>query len=729
MNDIVTNWSPVGYLTYKRTYARLLDPDLGPDSPTEEWEDTIERILDACKYQIKVGFTEDEEDRLREYMLKLKGSVAGRMLWQLGTHTVSRYGLASLQNCAFTVVDDPIKPFCWCMDMLALGSGVGFNIQRENVDKLPLVKTWFRAPKCFDDGGADFIVPDSREGWVQLLGKTLKAAFLSATPNKGTFTYSTQIIRSKGKVIKGFGGLASGAEELVKGIDKIAKVLEKRRGRKIRPIDALDIMNIIGAIIVSGNVRRCLPAGTMVHTSGGLKPIETIEKGDKVLTDSGYKNVLNTFDQGKQFTVNIKTQDGVLECTPNHRVAVMTGIDNFEWKEAGLLSSDDRLCTTRTPIDNFVTELPSFEGLKIPELDADLAWLIGAIHGNGYVYLGTKNSGASVNLEFNANDVEEREKAAQQLSRFGVNPKIRKTDGQYSFKVTAYSKILAEYFYCYVKQPKISITIPDFILNGSYNVRLGYVAGVLDTDGSVNHTPVRLCSSIYKEYLIQLQQLMYSLGLETRFETDAPSKNPRKQNMYALNIISDFVKTVIEDSGQLCKVLRRGNRDNYGNTYIQEWLYPYHIRNPSSGGGKNREIAVRRFSEETGIFPKLIPTKVLDVCDGRIVNTYDIEVEDNHCFFANGYLVHNSAQIALFDPDDLECLLAKRWDLGNIPSHRAMSNNSVICNNLDDLHEFFWDTYNGNSEPLGLINLELSKKCGRLGETQYPDPNIQGYNP
>ena len=251
MNDIVTNWSPVGYLTYKRTYARLLDPDLGPDSPTEEWEDTIERILDACKYQIKVGFTEDEEDRLREYMLKLKGSVAGRMLWQLGTHTVSRYGLASLQNCAFTVVDDPIKPFCWCMDMLALGSGVGFNIQRENVDKLPAVKAWFRAPKRFDDGGADFIVPDSREGWVQLLGKTLKAAFLSATPNKGTFTYSTQIIRSKGKIIKGFGGLASGAEELVKGIDKIAKILEKRKGRKIRPIDALDIMNIIGEVIVS----------------------------------------------------------------------------------------------------------------------------------------------------------------------------------------------------------------------------------------------------------------------------------------------------------------------------------------------------------------------------------------------------------------------------------------------------------------------------------------------
>jgi ribonucleoside-triphosphate reductase len=245
-------WSSVGYLTYKRTYARPVE-NL---NRTEEYSETIERIIEACKNQLFVNFTEDEEDRLRDYFLSLKCSVAGRFLWQLGTKTVDRLGLASLQNCAFTVIDHPIIPFTWAMDMLALGAGVGYNLQRKHIDKLPVVRDWFAAPTRVDSGGADFIIPDSREGWVRFLGKTLKAAFLSERKEKGTFTYSTQAIRGKGTPIKGFGGVASGPEDLCWGIGKISEILMRRRGKKIKPIDALDIMNIIGHIIVAGNVRR-----------------------------------------------------------------------------------------------------------------------------------------------------------------------------------------------------------------------------------------------------------------------------------------------------------------------------------------------------------------------------------------------------------------------------------------------------------------------------------------
>jgi ribonucleoside-triphosphate reductase len=254
--DIVTPWSSVGLLTYKRTYSRKLN-EADPDgAPTEEFIDTIGRVLEACQSQLNTGFTEEEISRLFEYFVGLKGSVAGRFLWQLGTKTVDRIGLASLQNCAFTVVDSPIVPFTWAMDMLALGSGVGYNLQRIHVDKLPTVREWFKAPTRVDNGGADFIIPDSREGWVRFLAKTLKAAFLSERVEKGTFTYSTQVVRGRGTPIKGFGGVASGPEDLCWGIGKISEVLINRSGKKVRPIDVLDIMNIIGHIIVAGNVRR-----------------------------------------------------------------------------------------------------------------------------------------------------------------------------------------------------------------------------------------------------------------------------------------------------------------------------------------------------------------------------------------------------------------------------------------------------------------------------------------
>ena len=248
-----TPWSTIGYLVYKRTYARRLDEN-NPNSATEEFEQTVDRIITACNEQLNCGFTKDEEQRLRNYMLELKGTVAGRFLWQLGTDTVGKLGLASLQNCAAVVVDHPVKPFTWAFDMLMLGSGVGYNIQRKNVEKLPAVNENFKAPTRVLTADADFIVPDTREGWVKLLGKTMKAAFLS--DGDTTFTYSTQLVRSKGALIKGFGGVASGPEDLVRGIDQISNILSKRAGKQIRPIDALDIMNIIGSIVVAGNVRR-----------------------------------------------------------------------------------------------------------------------------------------------------------------------------------------------------------------------------------------------------------------------------------------------------------------------------------------------------------------------------------------------------------------------------------------------------------------------------------------
>ncbi len=239
-------WGEVGYPTFKRTYSRPLK-----NGKTEEWGDTVERVIEACNKQLKCGFSTQEQDGIREMMLNLKGTVAGRFLWQLGTKTVDRLGLPSLQNCAFTVVDNPVRPFTWTFEMLMLGSGVGFNIQREHVYQLPKVKRKVKVTRL-DENDADFIVPDSREGWVELLDRVLRASFETGN----NFTFATHLIRGKGSAIKGFGGTASGPEDLVWGMLEINRILNERSGKRLRPIDCLDIMNIIGKIVVAGNVRR-----------------------------------------------------------------------------------------------------------------------------------------------------------------------------------------------------------------------------------------------------------------------------------------------------------------------------------------------------------------------------------------------------------------------------------------------------------------------------------------
>jgi len=238
-------WGPCGYVVYKRTYARKLET-----GGTEEWWQTCERCVEGIQ-AIRPILTLEDQMTLYDHMFNLRGLVSGRALWQLGTPNVKRFGGDSMQSCWNINIDDPIYPFCFAFNELMLGGGVGFNLTPQMVYELPRIA---HRPdiKRVDTPDCDYIVPDNREGWVNLLGKVLKSFFYSGKK----LHYHTACIREKGKDIKSFGGQASGSEDLVVGIQRIVKILSGRHMDKIRPIDSLDIMNLIGQIVISGNVRR-----------------------------------------------------------------------------------------------------------------------------------------------------------------------------------------------------------------------------------------------------------------------------------------------------------------------------------------------------------------------------------------------------------------------------------------------------------------------------------------
>lgn len=238
-------YNGLGYIVYKRTYARVK-----PDGTTEEWWETIERCINGAQ-KIGAKYTTQEAEKLFDHIFNLRCNFAGRMLWQLGTPTVDKFGANSLLNCWFVSIRD-IEDFCFIFENLMLGGGVGFSVKREDIHELPkVVKSDVKiVHECTKD--ADFIVSDKREGWVELLRKVLTSYFFTGK----SFTYSTLLVRGRGEDIKGFGGKASGPSILIDGIGKICQILQRRQGKKIRSIDALDIANIIGSIVVAGNVRR-----------------------------------------------------------------------------------------------------------------------------------------------------------------------------------------------------------------------------------------------------------------------------------------------------------------------------------------------------------------------------------------------------------------------------------------------------------------------------------------
>lgn len=240
------NWgfNGLGYIVYKRTYARPK-----ADGTTEEWWETVARCIEGAQ-AIGAEYTKSEAEKLYDYVFNLKCNFAGRMLWQLGAPTVERYGGASLLNCWFVSMNE-VEDFCFVFENLMLGGGVGFSVKREDVHELPKIIPGVQVTHQ-NTKDADFIVPDSREGWVSLLRQIMQSFFITGK----SFTYSTVLVRGAGEKISGFGGTASGPKILVEGMTQVVKVLQSRESKKLRSIDVLDINNIIGSIVVAGNVRR-----------------------------------------------------------------------------------------------------------------------------------------------------------------------------------------------------------------------------------------------------------------------------------------------------------------------------------------------------------------------------------------------------------------------------------------------------------------------------------------
>jgi len=247
------DWGPLGYFTYKRTYARIIEEE----NRKEEFWETLKRVVEGCYSvqkehckKLSLPWSEQKAQKSAQQMLEkiwnFKFTPPGRGLWMMGTEFINRHGSMALNNCGFASTADIdlkyTKAFEFVMDALMLGVGVGFDTKGAG-------KIIIKKPQ---EGYFDFIIPDSREGWVEALRLVLEAYFLGKQVPKFDFSE----IRPAGAPIRGFGGIASGPGPLEEMLADIQKLLEKRIGKPISSLDILDLMNYIGRCVVAGNVRR-----------------------------------------------------------------------------------------------------------------------------------------------------------------------------------------------------------------------------------------------------------------------------------------------------------------------------------------------------------------------------------------------------------------------------------------------------------------------------------------
>lgn len=235
-------WSNLAKVVYRRTYSRR---DTGV---LENWDQTVERAVGGNVQGKNVSEAEIKE--LLRLGKERKAGPAGRGYWFSGTESHTRIGGTALNNCWFLTAEE-WNNFVIAQDLLMLGGGVGLSVEHQFTSKLPKIKKdVVIVHKATKD--ADFIVPDSREGWCELTRRVLESFFVTGK----SFTYSTVCVRGYGETIVGFGGVASGPLPLVNFITLLCSILIARSGKHARPIDAADILTAIGQMVVAGNVRR-----------------------------------------------------------------------------------------------------------------------------------------------------------------------------------------------------------------------------------------------------------------------------------------------------------------------------------------------------------------------------------------------------------------------------------------------------------------------------------------
>jgi ribonucleoside-diphosphate reductase alpha chain/ribonucleoside-triphosphate reductase len=262
----------LGSFVYYRTYSRWLPKE----KRREYWWETVRR---AVEYNASlVPTTRDEAERLFDNIFNLRQFLSGRTFW-VGNTDVARHYPMSNYNCSFQVIDS-FEAFRDVFYLLMIGSGVGLRILKEDVEKLPKVRTDYELvhkdytpiPKSEreDSTSLDFYfnntvkitVGDSKEGWVQGLDFFFKLICSNEYRNIKTVIVNYDNVRPKGEKLRTFGGTASGHESLKNMFEKTNRVIKKaglinqQKRIKLRTIDCLDIANIIGENVVVGGVRR-----------------------------------------------------------------------------------------------------------------------------------------------------------------------------------------------------------------------------------------------------------------------------------------------------------------------------------------------------------------------------------------------------------------------------------------------------------------------------------------
>ena len=231
----MNNYLQTDYQAFIHTsrYAKYFD-----GKGRESWSETVSRYMENV---VSDKVDKKTYNEIEQAILSLEIMPSMRAMMTAGI-ALDRDNTAGY-NCSYLPVDDP-KSFDEAMFILLCGTGVGFSVERQFINKLPEI------PKLFESD-TTIVVKDSKEGWAKAFRQLLVLLWAGEIP-----LWDVSRVRPAGARLKTFGGRASGPAPLVDLFNFAVKLFKEAEGRKLSSIECHDLMCKVGEIVVVGGVRR-----------------------------------------------------------------------------------------------------------------------------------------------------------------------------------------------------------------------------------------------------------------------------------------------------------------------------------------------------------------------------------------------------------------------------------------------------------------------------------------
>lgn len=664
----------------------------------ETWGECVDRVMGFfAKHDFYKKLSEQDKKDLKEHLHKMEATPAMRVI-QMAGGALERCNVG-VYNCSYLTISD-IRSFSELLYILMQGTGAGFSVECQYSNQLPPVRRQSgKAPK-------KLLIVDDTEGWCDALTAGLEAWFGGEDVE---FDYSK--IRPAGTRLKTKGGRASGPGPLMDLMSFARNLILARQGQSLSDIDCHDLACKIGKIVQVGGVRRascislsdlgsvemrnakagawwtnnlqrtmannsavytkkpstiefmeewlalaksgsgergifnregvnkalpkrrkpwtfgtnpCVPEDTWVHTSEGPKQVkDLINKPFTAVVDgSNFECPTGFVMTGVKRLYNVKLSDGSsFRATSNHKVLVVSHqtrkTQRTQWVEVKDLKAGDSVVRHNHRNSTFAGNGNFKEG-----------WLLGNLLGDGNI---TKDGTA--NLDYWGDDCEYMKELAVGMVHATVGGRgnlagCMVAENKARVQSARLGALASEY-----GMNNLSKRITAKVESTSYDFHKGFLRGWFDADGSVQGTiekglSIRL-TSVCLDNLVAAQRMLARLGVISTVYTnrrDAENRTlPDGKGGHALYACQAIHELVI-------------SKDNIS---VYAEVIGFNDRSKASKLNKLLGQYKRSFNRER------FCSKIAGIYEGGTEAVYDCTVPGPSAFDANGFYLHNCAEIIL----------------------------------------------------------------------------------